>query len=697
MEDIELYKRALDRERKARKAAEQLLEEKAAKLFDVNLQLQQLNQNLEHTVEARTDELSRVNVRLKTLVSNLNSGLLAEDEDRRIILINQQFCDILMVQADPKDMLGIDCSGFAEQGKLMFASPEHFIQRTNQLLSNRRLVIADQFETVDGRILERDYVPIYKDEVYLGHLWQYRDITIRMKAEQELHQAKMKAEAAVEAREHFLANMSHEIRTPMNSILGMSELLLKEQLKDRDRAYLDIINASANSLLVVINDILDFSKIDSGKLAFENIGFSVSEMCNGLRGTLQGLADGKGLEMRIHQGQPLPNIIIGDPYRLRQVLLNLMSNAVKFTDKGYVQLDIKQLETSNGNAVIDFCVSDSGVGIASDKINSVFEQFTQEDASITRKYGGTGLGLSISSKLVQIMGDEIRIKSELGQGTQFSFSLSFPIGNSSDLPEHPIEISNSDILTGKRILLVEDHPFNQQLALAVMGDWEVDITLAENGAIALEEMEKSRFDVVLMDVQMPVMDGIEATRQIRLRYGPNIPVIALTANALRSQEASLRNGQMDGYLSKPFRSKELRNEIIRVLNKEALQVEPMALDNQEEVLPKEGLYDSKTLERQTGGDPAMTQRMLDLFLEMTPPIIEDLHEASVSRNLRMLENLAHKVKPSIRLMGMYPILEETLLLEKASENGIGTEKAISLANQLANYLKATLNEIEAQK
>jgi CheY-like chemotaxis protein len=395
------------------------------------------------------------------------------------------------------------------------------------------------------------------------------DITERNKIKAELLKAKDAAENAALIKSQFLSNMSHEIRTPLNAIIGLTDLLIQENFSLKNSDNLKAVKFSADHLLHIINDILDFSKIEAGKISLERIDFNLGRLIDSLIKSISVKAKDIGLEIKSHIDKDIPSILVGDPTRLQQVLLNLTGNSLKFTKKGFIEIDVTLINKDGNNINLLFEVKDSGIGIPEHKLEQIFESFTQAYADTSRKFGGTGLGLAISKRLVELQGGNFGVKSKVDEGSVFYFTLNFEISYS-----HEIEISEPIIISDKRligvnILLAEDNPMNQFFAKQLLNKWGVNVDLANNGREAVNFLEQKDFDIVLLDLQMPEMNGFDVVERIRDKSSNikdhHIPVIALTADISTETRESVFKSGMDDFILKPFEQKDLYSKIIKYI------------------------------------------------------------------------------------------------------------------------------------
>jgi signal transduction histidine kinase/ActR/RegA family two-component response regulator len=383
-----------------------------------------------------------------------------------------------------------------------------------------------------------------------------------------------KAEKSSLAKSEFLSTMSHEIRTPLNAVIGMSNLLMMGNPRPDQEENLEILKFSANNLLAIVNDVLDFNKIESGKVVFENIRFNLGELMHNICGGQIIKANEKGLIFRLKIDDALRNkIVIGDPTRITQIIFNLVSNAIKFTRQGYVEVKVGVVEDRHNQIVIRFSVKDSGIGIERDNLKAIFEPFTQESITTTRKYGGTGLGLAIVKRLLELRGVQMQVVSKPGQGSEFSFNLDLPVAT--EKLEEPaakptVSIDSDTSMQHLHILVAEDNMVNTMLMKKFFSKWQVKSSFAENGERAIDMMQYGTFDIVLMDLQMPVLNGFDAAIQIRKMDDPkkaSVPIIALTASALTDIREKVFSAGMNDYVSKPFKPDELREKIMTLVNR----------------------------------------------------------------------------------------------------------------------------------
>lgn len=524
-----------------------------------------------------------------------------------------------------------------------------------------------------------------------------QDISEQKITELELIRAKELAEKAVVIKEQFLANMSHEIRTPMNGIIGFARILESTNLDDNQKQSVEAIKKAGQNLMYIINDILDFSKIEADKMTLEEVDFSLSRTVNSVIELLFQNASEKKIKLLCDIDPKINDNLIGDPTKLIQILLNLVGNALKFTEKGFVELIVSEIEETETETLLKFVIVDTGIGIPTDKIDSVFESFNQASNETTRRYGGTGLGLTITKKLVELQGGKIKVESTVSEGSEFSFSLKYKKVQKGMLIDTHVNSStiDSDFLKDIKILLVEDNELNQLLAVKVFEKWNKKIDIVDNGKLAIEKITNNTYDIILMDIQMPEMDGLELTSYIRENMGEKsvIPIIALTAHATVDEEQKCLDSGMNDYLSKPYDFNVLLNKIYQNLNKNKVNNMPV-FETQKEQVTSEKLIDFHYLKDFSDGDENFIKNMISLFLDKTPETMEIIMESNTNDDIKILKDEIHKLKSSLSILGMVKASDCVDIIEKEIEiNPLG-QKRKDEVNNLNVMCQLAIKELE---
>ncbi len=532
----------------------------------------------------------------------------------------------------------------------------------------------------------------------LGFQGVARDMTTIKDAEEILIQARHTAEESVKAKEHFLSVMSHEIRTPLNAVIGLSHLLLDENPLPGQVEHLQAIKHSADSLMMIINDILDFSKIESGKITFENIEFQLEDIFQGIEKSLAYQAKDSNLRLLFDIDPRLPVTVTGDPLRLHQLLINLVGNAIKFTEKGFVEIKAQEVSCTKDTLTIEFKITDTGIGIPANKLATIFDSFTQASHETTRKYGGTGLGLTITKKLVELQGGIIHVKSKVGLGSTFTVLLSFEVPASPQT--HQVASVNAvetevEMLPNICVLLVEDNRMNQLVVKKFLEKWGIQIAIAENGIEAIEKIRKNAFDLVLMDLQMPQMDGYKTARYIRYNMSTptkSIPIVALTASAMVDVRRKVMDAGMNDFITKPFDPRELYLKILKFTNRIVQPDDPRLLAAA--VAPvSNGHINLQYLEEISASNQEFIIDMIRLFLRQMPQFVQKLRKACESAYWADTRYMTHKMKSSLATIGIFELESVMRQLETYAAQESNLAESVQLCNHIERVCEEVYREL----
>ncbi|WP_304234044.1 ATP-binding protein [Jiulongibacter sediminis] len=637
-------------------------------------------------------QLSLQEEKYRNIIANMNLGLLEVDLNDTILFANQSFCEISgFTLEELKGKKAAELFVAENQRNIIYKKNE---SRNYNVSDNYEIEITNKFGQKRWWFISG--APHYNDKGQLvGSIGIHLDITDQKVLEQELAKAKNSAEAAAKAKELFLANMSHEIRTPLNAIIGMIRQLNKEILTEQQHFYVSQSESSARHLLTILNNVLDIAKIESGDMVILNEAFSPSALASNVHSIMYSQAKDKNLNFKLHLDSEIKQVLKGDDTRLRQVLINLVGNAIKFTESGSVELSVELVDESESYQTLRFEVTDTGIGMSDEFILKIFDKFSQENNEATRQHEGTGLGMAISNDLIMLMGGELVVQSHKNKGTCCCFDLKF------ETAEDSIKLNVKQIkegaFKGKRALLVEDNDMNRFIALQSLEYLGFKSKEAENGLKAIEIVKKDEFDLILMDIQMPVMDGVQATKVMRDEFHIKTPIIALTANAFKHDiDLYLSNG-MNDFITKPYDEQDFFRKIEHVLNLAYEEEELHANESGSEIIqdgPEKELYDLTVLKQISSFNEELLIKMSSLFIELSKENTFAFQNAVEERNIETIKRLAHKIKPNIDQMGITSIKDLVREVEKYDIHSGSWQNLEAMVNQMISVIQEVASSLE---
>lgn len=628
--------------------------------------------------------LKKQEEKYRNIIANMNLGLIEVDMDEKILHANQSFCNMSGYNAD--DLIG-------KNAKKLFTQKENF-NIIESKIKLRAKNISDMYQMPikdkkgNTRWWSISGAPNFNDSGELiGSIGIHLDITDQKLLERDLEAALLKAELGSKAKEAFLANMSHEIRTPLNAIIGMIRELNKEKLSVTQKTYVENSSIASKHLLSIINNVLDISKIEAGELTLEEENFQLERSINNVFSIMSSRAEEKNIYLRYEFSELIHKTFTGDPLRLEQILINLIGNAIKFTANGGITIECSLLDDFIDKQVIKIAVTDTGIGMDEEYLKNAFKKFTQEDKSVSRKYGGTGLGLAITYELVQLMDGKIEIESKKNSGTTFSVVIQFRKSDEQNI-ESKVELQENFMLDGIKILLVEDNELNRLVVQNTFKYYKCVADEAINGLDALEKLKSKSYDVILMDIQMPEMGGLEATEKIRKQLNLETPIIALTANAFKSEIEKCKLAGMNDYITKPFEESTLLKIIGKytMLGSNNTKMPRDTFNN----LKSDKMYDLGKLKVMSRGDDEFIKKMVNLFIQQARVSLVEIDSAHIKYDWDSVHKIAHRLKPSIDNMGIQILYTTVRDIEKESKAMNGPNSVLS--SKIA-FFNDTLNRV----